>query len=546
MRIQKTIIFGLAVVFGILSCTKEPAPQPTPPPEEEVHYGSGSVVGRVTAGSVPVSGVVVSDGYITDTTSLDGCFSLNSAKAHGYVFITIPDGFNVPSEGVLPRFFSPVGKYSQDTACFSLIPESRSEYTMFVLGDMHLANKRRDLQQFETFVSDIGPQMVDGSFAVTLGDMSWDAYWDGFDLADYLVHVNKSFAPRQFFHTIGNHDHDLSKDGDWETAAAYKRIIGPTYYSFNRGGMHFIVLDDIVCTNTGGKRSSINKISAEQVEWVKKDLQYVSKSTPLAIFLHAPMYGRGGSLSLSSAMDLINALRGFDSITVFSGHTHTVYNVDVTKVAGYVPIYESCCGTVCGDWWYWGYDFPDAGLPVCTDGAPGGYKVVKISGGKMSWQYKGTARSAGVQFRTYDRNMICLDASYVKEASSANKAAFVASAGELAAKNSDNLVYINVWDYDPAWKIEVTENGKNLDVKQVKNFKDPMYLGFMEAYCFNHGYTAEYTPGEITATCTASASDHFFQVKAEKPDSTLEITVTDRFGRKYTESMQRPKALRLE
>jgi hypothetical protein len=35
---------------------------------------------------------------------------------------------------------------------------------------------------------------------------------------------------------------------------------------------------------------------------------------------------------------------------------------------------------------------------------------------------------------------------------------------------------------------------------------------------------------------------HMFLVKASAPDTTLEISVTDSFGRTYTEKMVRPKA----
>lgn len=542
MHLRTLLIF--VIVFSLAACRKEPLPTPTPDPQEDVKYGDGTVVGRVLADGKALSGVVVSDGYIVDTTGLDGCFSLMSKKAHGYVFMSIPDGYDVPTEGVTPKYFARVGTYSQDTVRFTLTRDSRSEFKMFVFGDMHLADKRGDLKQFEAFVNDIKPQMTSGSFVVTLGDMSWDAFWDGFDITDYFSAVTKDFTPVQFFHTIGNHDHDLSKDGDWETAAAYKKTVGPTYYSFNRGGLHFIVLDDILCTNSGGRRSSLNKVSSEQIAWLQKDLSYLDRSTPLAIFIHAPLYGSGGRLSLADAMDLVNSLRGFSSITFFSGHTHTVYNVDVTGVSGYVPIFENCCGTVCGDWWYWAYDFPESNMQICTDGAPGGCKIVQIKNGKMTWQYKATGKNADYQFRTYDRNMICLDVS--ARASYSNRAAFLKSAGELAQPSSENLVYINVWDYDPEWTIEVRENGKSLEVKQLSNFKDPMYLGFMEAYCLANGYISEYTAGTVTASCSASTTNHIFSVKASRPDSTLDITVTDRFGRRYKESMKRPKALAME
>ena len=40
---------------------------------------------------------------------------------------------------------------------------------------------------------------------------------------------------------------------------------------------------------------------------------------------------------------------------------------------------------------------------------------------------------------------------------------------------------------------------------------------------------------------TANKMGHLFSVQASDPSSTLHITVTDRFGRVYTETMKRPK-----
>src|SRR5690606_12939149 len=77
----------------------------------------------------------------------------------------------------------------------------------------------------------------------------------------------------------------------------YRDIIGPTYYSFNLGEVHYVVLDNIQYINTGGapgvvgQRNYNDVITPEQIEWLKKDLETLpDKTAPVVIAMHAPLY----------------------------------------------------------------------------------------------------------------------------------------------------------------------------------------------------------------------------------------------------------------
>ena len=115
--------------------------------------------------------------------------------------------------------------------------------------------------------------------------------------------------------------------------------------------------------------------------------------------------------------------------------------------------------------------------------------------------------------------------------SASDKKKFEDEAKDWKESSSANYVYINVWIYDPQWKVEVTEAGKALSVEKV-TAKDPLHL---------IAYNGQ-TPGGGFGT---SNTKHMFMVKASSPTSTLEVKVTDRFGNVYTESMARPKAFSL-
>ena len=509
---------------------------PVPQEEEPLNF---NVWGKVTGGGEGLGDVVVSDGVDVVLTDANGEFSFKSDKKNGYVFISVPSGYEAPLNGVQPGFFKYLKKDAAhvDSLSFRLDRVDQSRYTMLFFGDMHLADRAvfRDLEQFGEFASEVKESLSANegrTYALTLGDMAWDRFWitNRYDLNSYLAEMNRYFSGRlPVFHTMGNHDNDPSLAGDFLAETTYKSILGPTYYSFNIGGVHYIVLDDILYL-TEGDRAFYKEISAEQEAWLRKDLEHVSKKTPLVLTMHSPLYDDNGKTSLYNGFNtLITHLRGYKS-TFITGHTHVNYNVDNTSMS--VPVYESNSGAVCGAWWV---TASNSGIHLASDGAPGGYRIMDVNGTSFSWKYKGTGKSADEQFRTYDRNSLCLSAEkWTPDATETGRQAFLEAVGDYAVEDRTNSVLLNVWDYDPSWKIKVTENGKELEAVQLKDVKDPLYLVCYEAYEYEHHYdNSVYYP--------ASKTNHIFKVKASSATSTLQITVTDRFGRSYSETMKRPK-----
>ena len=75
------------------------------------------------------------------------------------------------------------------------------------------------------------------------------------------------------------------------------------------------------------------------------------------------------------------------------------------------------------------------------------------------------------------------------------------------------------------------ENGVLLDVKRSSG-NDPLHLV---------AYSAKRLGKNKTATFLTESTSHLFKGVAGSATSTLEIKVTDCFGREYTETMTRPK-----
>ena len=502
-----------------------------------------TVYGIVTASNKPVQGVVVSDGYEVAVTDKDGVYQLKSEKKHGYVFMSIPSGYNVGSDGIRPRFYTTLTGSADEVerADFYLEPVDNNDYVLLVFGDMHLANRSNtnDISQFFRFTNDLNDFLASNRgkniYALTLGDMTWDLYWyeNNYTFSNYLNTMNTRIGDLQVFHTIGNHDHDMKAAGDWDTVVKYKKEIAPTYYSFNLGKYHYVVLDDILCTNTSGGESGdrhyIEMITSEQIDWLEKDLAYVDKNTPVIVSTHAPLYKDDvlePSTRLLAVSTLFNAFDGYE-VHYLTGHTHRMLNVDKLESDGH---FEHNAGAICADWW-WSYK--ESEILISTDGCPGGYSVFEISGTNMKWRYKATDFSDDYQFRTYDLNNVHItNEKYIPNATETQKKAFEDYV-DAYPENKNDEVLINVWNWDPEWEVRVTENGKDLDVERVVAY-DPLHIIAYTAKRLNKG-------GTTSASFPTNLNNHFFKVTASAPDTDLEITVTDRFGKTYTEIMERPK-----
>ncbi len=142
--------------------------------------------------------------------------------------------------------------------------------------------------------------------------------------------------------------------GDFDTVTKYKKTVAPTYYSFNIGKVHYVVLDDIECTNTGAgdadSRDYRRNLVKEQVDWLKKDLEHVSYDTPLVIAMHAPLYRDNGLSNLTNTSSIVNIVKSYTEVHFLTAHSHKVYNVDKL---GTDNIYEHNTGAVCATWSGW-------------------------------------------------------------------------------------------------------------------------------------------------------------------------------------------------
>lgn len=512
-----------------------------------------TVYGIVSSAGVGVENVVVSDGAEVTVTNEKGIYQLKSAKKWGYVFISVPSGYEVPSVGVLPQFHRAL-KNSADVverADFKLEKvDGQDSYKIFMLGDMHLANRTGDLGQFAQFTSDLTDYMTrhkgEKMYALTLGDMTWDLYWysNSYYFPQYLNTVNSQIKNLQIFHTMGNHDNDFQTRSDYDAAVKYVDQICPTYYSFNIGKVHYVVMDDIDCSSYDGStsRNYVKSLSAEQLDWLAKDLSHVDKTTPVVVAMHAQVFYPTTS-GFKIDHDPVNTQRLFDildgyTVRFVTGHTHKLFNVtpDAPIVDGH-NFREYNSGSVCASWWWSGNLTP--GIHIGTDGTPGGYGIWDVTGTDFQCLYKSTGWPEEYQFRSYDLNNVHFSMADVplmpSDISASVKNAYMQYVN-ANPQNNDNEVLINIWNWNSDWTLSVVdEKRKTLPYTEVWAY-DPLHIAALSVKRFNNAKLTQ-TPSFITDKFT-----HFFKVKADDADTDLVITVKDEFGNEWTENMQRPKA----
>ena len=512
-----------------------------------------TVYGIVSSAGVGVENVVVSDGAEVTVTNEKGIYQLKSAKKWGYVFISVPSGYEVPSVGVLPQLHRAL-KNSADVverADFKLEKvDGQDSYKIFMLGDMHLANRTGDLGQFAQFTSDLTDYMTrhkgEKMYALTLGDMTWDLYWysNSYYFPQYLNTINSQIKNLQIFHTMGNHDNDFQTRSDYDAAVKYVDQICPTYYSFNIGKVHYVVMDDIDCSSYDGteSRNYVKSLSAEQLDWLAKDLSHVAKTTPVVVAMHAQVFYPTTS-GFKIDHDQVNTLRLFDildgyTVRFVTGHTHKLFNVtpDAPIVDGH-NFREYNSGSVCASWWWSGNLTP--GIHIGTDGTPGGYGIWDVTGTDFQCLYKSTGWPEEYQFRSYDLNNVHFSMADVplmpSDISASVKNAYMQYVNAYP-QNNDNEVLINIWNWNSDWTLSVVdENRKTLPYTEVWAY-DPLHIAALSVKRFNNAGLKS-TPSFITDKFT-----HFFKVKADDADTDLVITVKDEFGNEWTENMQRPKA----
>jgi plastocyanin len=168
-------------------------------------------------------------------------------------------------------------------------------------------------------------------FIIHTGDLSHLSKPVEFDTLDQVLKGAK--APEAFY-VPGEHDM-LSDNGAQFLERYGKGTKGAGWYSFNKKGVHFVGLVNVVDLRAGG----LGNLGPTQLQWLEDDLRDLSSSTPIVVFAHIPLwtvYPQWGWGTDDSA-EALSYLRRFGSVTVLNGHIHQV----MQKVEGNVSFHTA-------------------------------------------------------------------------------------------------------------------------------------------------------------------------------------------------------------
>src|SRR5215831_5251678 len=168
-------------------------------------------------------------------------------------------------------------------------------------------------------------------FMLHTGDISHLSKPEEFDTVDQIL---KGASAKDVFFVPG--EHDMLNDNGQQYLERYGRNAkGAGWYSFDKKGVHFIGLVNVLNLKAGG----LGTLGREQLEWMKADVKHLKHSTPIVVFAHIPLwsvYPEWGWGTEDSAQALAY-LKKFGSVTVLNGHIHQT----MQKVEGNVTFHTA-------------------------------------------------------------------------------------------------------------------------------------------------------------------------------------------------------------
>jgi hypothetical protein len=489
-----SIILTLSIFAGT-AVTASPArpPDRSAVPDGAPPFAPVSVSGTVRAGGEGIGGVVITDGVTVIETDDDGSFAFLSSTRRRFVYMSIPAGYEIPvSESGTALFYKELREDGNGAmrADFELeeLAADDAAHAFLLMADPQTQDSADVALLHAEAVPDVAAVAAGFAhrnvFAVAAGDIMYD----NLELyPEYELAVTRMGIP--CFQVFGNHDADQDAWTDARSTATFERHFGPRYYSFNRGEIHYVVLDDIFWFG-----SYIGYVDQEQLDWLEKDLSFIEPERTVAVFMHIPIYNRQhirhGKKEPRWSVVVVNRSLVYEILEPYKtymicGHMHeSEYLHD-----GGAEIH--ICGALCGAWWTG---------PVCSDGTPMGYSVYEVRGTGITWRYKSLGEDFDHQMRLYPPGA---DNVYPDE------------------------VIANIWSADQDWKVYWYEDGVKQGYMQRRVGMDPLAEKL---------YRGDGRP-EKRSWVEPTLTDHLFYAKPSPGAREIAVEAVDGWGRVYRETI---------
>ena len=301
--------------------------------------------GRRAPGEAGIAGVVVCSRSECAATDDDGTYDVQVEPGYRVVWVRQPDGYRAV-RGFWRRVPADPFEWLVSFPLEESAPLPVRAFSFIHASDTHLDEE--SLPRFRRLREITEERGVD--FVLITGDLIKDALRVPEETARErfeLFRKEKSDFPVPVWVVPGNHENfgierelsGVSEDNPLYGKAMYRRFLGPTYYSFDYGGVHFVALDTV---DIEGQWYYAH-VDATQMSWLDEDLSTVAADTPVVTFNHIPLfsavihgwnfYPDGGSVieidgkeqyrhTVSNYADILERFVGRNYPLALGGHGH--------------------------------------------------------------------------------------------------------------------------------------------------------------------------------------------------------------------------------
>jgi Calcineurin-like phosphoesterase len=286
--------------------------------------------GEREPGEPGLAGVVVCSRSNCSVTDADGTFEVSVEPGYHVVWVSQPDGFRavrgffrrVPADPFEWLIYFPLER-----------TDAVSEFSFVHASDTHLDEE--SLPRFHRLREIVAERGA--AFVLITGDLVRDSLRVPEETARArfeLFRKEKDAFPVPVWVVPGNHENfgiERQKSGVPAThplygKSMYRRVLGPTYYSFDYGGVHFVGLDTVDIAD----QWYYGHVDDTQLRWLAEDLEHVPADRPVVTFNHIPLFS-----ALHTAWGYYPDEDGPGSVIVVDGkpqYRHVVSNfIDVLK-----------------------------------------------------------------------------------------------------------------------------------------------------------------------------------------------------------------------
>jgi len=340
------------------------------------------IQGAVFGEGKPLAGVLVSDGCRVVRTDREGRYRLPLGTDSGrFVFVTTPRGYWTE------RFFVRLQEaVRQDRVDFHLRRHWQADRFCFAfITDMHLEDRRVGVAKFTASLREINGLDPQPAFVWAQGDICLQ----GHSGPVYQECLRVLKMPVR--NGAGNHemmlDHENPRD-------RFEELFGPTYYSFDWGPVHCVVLDgNKPLRGQQGWKAVHGAVEGSELAWLQADLAAQPAGKPIIVGVHIPIVTTypqrredntddAPYWEMTNRRQLTELLARHKVRLVLQGHMHENERLTVDGVEYVASI------SISGSWWKAG-----AGFERGVDGVPRGYRIVQVDGDRVTHYYRSSCES---------------------------------------------------------------------------------------------------------------------------------------------------------